>query len=116
MGSVLTTDPPGAEAGTIPIDRHIAAFIAAKLARPIERELTQFANPADQAAYRLGILRVLAAVQRQHPNHDLPRLADRSQDIPLLMEHFIKQFSKRHHKKIESVSAAARRRLLAAAS
>jgi two-component system response regulator HydG len=44
---------------------------------------------------------------------DLPRLADRSQDIPLLMEHFIKQFSKRHHKKIESVSAAARRRLLA---
>jgi two-component system response regulator HydG len=29
------------------------------------------------------------------------------------MEHFLKQFSKRHHKKIESVSAAARRRLLA---
>jgi two-component system response regulator HydG len=44
---------------------------------------------------------------------DLPCLAERSQDIPLLMEHFIKQFSKRHHKKIESVSAAARRRLLA---
>ena len=29
---------------------------------------------------------------------NLPRLAERSQDIPLLIEHFIKQFSKRHHK------------------
>lgn len=44
---------------------------------------------------------------------DLPRLADRSQDIPLLIEHFIKQFAKRHHKKVDSMSAAARRRLLA---
>ena len=67
---------PGAEAGTNPIDRHIAAFTAAKLARPIERELAQISNPADQSGYRLGILRLLAAVQRQHPNHDLPRLAE----------------------------------------
>jgi len=44
---------------------------------------------------------------------DLPRLADRSQDIPLLIEHFTKQFSKRHHKTIASMSAAARRRLMA---
>jgi two-component system response regulator HydG len=44
---------------------------------------------------------------------DLPRLADRSQDIPLLMEHFIKLFAKRHHKKIDSVSVAARRALMA---
>ena len=44
---------------------------------------------------------------------DLPRLADRSQDIPLLIEHFTKQFSKRHHKTINSMSAAARRRLMA---
>jgi two-component system, NtrC family, response regulator HydG len=44
---------------------------------------------------------------------DLPRLADRSQDIPLLIEHFTKQFSKRHHKTISSMSAAARRRLMA---
>ncbi len=44
---------------------------------------------------------------------NLPALAERSQDIPLLMEHFIKQFSKRHHKKIDSVSAAARRRFMA---
>jgi two-component system response regulator HydG len=44
---------------------------------------------------------------------NLPRLADRSQDIPLLIEHFLKQFAKRHHKKIDSMTAAARRRLLA---
>ena len=43
---------------------------------------------------------------------NLPRLADRSQDIPLLIEHFIKQFAKRHHKPIKSMSTAARRRLL----
>jgi hypothetical protein len=67
---------PGAEAGTMPVDRHIAAFAAAKIARPIERELTLISNPADQNGYRMGILRLLAAVQRQHPNHDLPRLAE----------------------------------------
>jgi hypothetical protein len=67
---------PGAEAGTMPVDRHICAFVAAKLSKPIERELTLIANPADQSGYRMGILRLLAAVQRQHPNHDLPRLAE----------------------------------------
>ncbi len=41
----------------------------------------------------------------------LPRLDERGQDIPLLIEHFIKLFAKRHHKSIRSMSAAARRRL-----
>jgi hypothetical protein len=67
---------PGAEAGTVPMDRHIAAFAASKLTKPIERELTLIGNPADPSGYRMGILRLLAAVQRQHPNHDLPRLAE----------------------------------------
>ena len=44
---------------------------------------------------------------------NLPRLADRSQDIPLLIEHFLKQFTTRHHKNVQSISAAARRRLMA---
>ncbi len=44
---------------------------------------------------------------------DLPRLADRSQDIPLLIEHFVKLFAKRHHKNVQSMTAAARRRLMA---
>jgi hypothetical protein len=67
---------PGAEAGTVPMDRQIAAFAASKLTKPIERELTLIGNPADPSGYRMGILRLLAAVQRQHPNHDLPRLAE----------------------------------------
>jgi hypothetical protein len=67
---------PGVDAGTVPMDRHIAAFIAAKIAKPVERELTLIGNTADQAGYRMGVLRLLAAVQRQHPNHDLPRLAE----------------------------------------
>ncbi|HEY1600241.1 MAG TPA: sigma-54 dependent transcriptional regulator [Pirellulales bacterium] len=43
----------------------------------------------------------------------LPRLVERSQDIPLLIEHFIKQFAKRHDKPIRSMSTTARRRLMA---
>jgi two-component system response regulator HydG len=44
---------------------------------------------------------------------DLPTLSERAQDIPLLIEHFIKQFAKRHHKTIKNMSPAARRKLLA---
>jgi two-component system response regulator HydG len=43
----------------------------------------------------------------------LPRLADRREDIPLLIEHFMKQFAKQHDKPIKSMSTAARRRLMA---
>ena len=43
----------------------------------------------------------------------LPRLIERSQDIPLLIDHFIRQFSKRHEKVIKSMSTAARRRIMA---
>ncbi len=42
----------------------------------------------------------------------LPRLVERAQDIPLLIEHFIRQFSKRHHKQIKSMTSAARLRLM----
>jgi len=43
----------------------------------------------------------------------LPRLTERAQDIPLLVEHFIRQFAKRHHKAIKSISTAARLKLMA---
>ena len=41
----------------------------------------------------------------------LPRLTERSQDIPLLIDYFIKQFTKRHHKTVKHMSAAARGKL-----
>ena len=43
----------------------------------------------------------------------LPRLAERREDIPLLIDYFLKEHTKKHHKTVRSISAAARRRLLA---
>jgi len=43
----------------------------------------------------------------------LPTLVERSQDLPILIDYFMRQFSARHEKKIKGVSSAARRRLLA---
>jgi two-component system response regulator HydG len=43
----------------------------------------------------------------------LPRLVERSQDIPLLIDYFMKQFAARHNKTVRSMSTAARRKLLA---
>ena len=43
----------------------------------------------------------------------LPRLSERAQDIPLLIDHFLKMHSQRHHKEIRSMTTAARRRLMA---
>jgi two-component system response regulator HydG len=43
----------------------------------------------------------------------LPRLAERTQDVPLLIEHFVRQFAKRHHKSVKGMSTAVRRQFLA---
>jgi two-component system response regulator HydG len=42
----------------------------------------------------------------------LPRLAERREDIPLLIDYFMKEHSKRHQKNVRGISTAARRRLL----
>jgi two-component system response regulator HydG len=43
----------------------------------------------------------------------LPTLMERSADIPILIDHFIKLFAAKHEKKIKGVSPPARRKLLA---
>jgi len=43
----------------------------------------------------------------------LPTLRERSADIPVLIDHFIKLFTKKHGKQVRGVSPAARRKLLA---
>ncbi|MCE5304009.1 MAG: sigma-54 dependent transcriptional regulator [Planctomycetaceae bacterium] len=43
----------------------------------------------------------------------LPTLRERSQDIPILIDYFIKQFAQQHGKQIKGMSPAARRRLMA---
>ena len=42
----------------------------------------------------------------------LPTLRDRSQDIPILIDHFIKLFARKHGKQVKGLSPAVRRRLL----
>lgn len=43
----------------------------------------------------------------------LPNLRERSQDVPILIDHFIRLFSRKHGKQIKGVSPVARRKLLA---
>jgi len=42
----------------------------------------------------------------------LPTLRERSQDIPMLIDYFLRQFARQHGKQIKGVAPAARRRLL----
>jgi two-component system, NtrC family, response regulator HydG len=42
----------------------------------------------------------------------LPTLQERSQDIPVLIDHFMKQFSQQHGKQIRGMTPAARRKLM----
>ena len=43
----------------------------------------------------------------------MPTLGQRSQDIPILIDYFLRQFAGRHEKQIRGMSPAARRKLIA---
>lgn len=66
---------PGLGQGTLPIDRHIAAFIGAHLRRSIDRELNAINQATEEADRRVALLRLIAMVQQSFPNRELPRLA-----------------------------------------
>ncbi len=65
---------PGAPHGTLPMDRHIAAFLATKMKRQTDGEMIALANRSDDVGYRTAVLRLLAIVQRVHQQYNLPRL------------------------------------------
>jgi hypothetical protein len=67
---------PGLPEATIPMDRHIAAFIGAHLRRSIDRELNAIGQASEEADRRVAILRLIATVQQTYPNRKLPRLSD----------------------------------------
>lgn len=67
---------PGLASGTVPIDRHIAAFIGAHLRQSIDPELATLNAATDEADRRIAVLRLLATVQQSYPNRKLPRLSE----------------------------------------
>jgi hypothetical protein len=70
---------PGLPADTVPMDRHIAAFIAAHLKRGVDHELgmiNQGQGAGSEAERRIAVLRLLAVVQQAYPNRKLPHLAE----------------------------------------
>lgn len=78
-----------APAGTLPVDRHIAAFMATTMKRSIDTELAALADKTDDIAHRVGILRLLAIVQRVNQNYDLPRL---TQTVVAMLEPVVASF------------------------
>ena len=75
--------------------------VVAATAKNLEEEVRNGAFRED-LFYRLNVLTV-----------PLPPLRDRSEDIPLLCDHFLKRFNKRLNKDIQRISPAAMSRLLA---
>jgi len=78
----------------------IDARVIAATARDLEEEVKKGTFRED-LFYRLNVLSI-----------KIPPLRDRSEDIPLLCEHFIKRFNKTLGKNIEGIAPAAMSRLL----
>lgn len=58
-----------------PVDKHIAGFVGAKMKASIERSLSELDNKDDPMVFNLGVLRLLAAVQRSVGPAQTPYLA-----------------------------------------
>ena len=71
----LETNAEGGVGDREPVDRHIAAFCAARIRPTPERALQTLADPPDEASRRLAMLRLLSDVQRQYGPHHVPHLA-----------------------------------------
>ncbi|HEY5598949.1 MAG TPA: hypothetical protein VIK47_09110 [Kiloniellales bacterium] len=79
-----------------PMDRHIAAFCAARLRSFSERTLRMLANTGDQPTYRLAILHILAEVHRAVGTE--LRFPHLSRWMASLMEPVVEQFHNRAYR------------------
>jgi two-component system, NtrC family, response regulator PilR len=78
-------------------DKKIDVRVIAATNKNLEEEM-EAGNFREDLYYRLNVIRIR-----------LPPLRDREEDIPLLIDHFLRQFSKEQGKKIEKVSSLALR-------
>ncbi|MFH1804543.1 MAG: protein kinase family protein [Pseudomonadota bacterium] len=82
-----------------PVDRHIAAFIAAHLQDDVEAQLNALQNPGDEVEYSRAVISLLALVQWRHGPDSLHHL---SLWVSRLMDPAVKVFhSKARREKVE---------------
>jgi len=79
--------------GTTPISVDVRVIAATN--RPLREQVEQGSFRSD-LFYRLNVLRI-----------HLPPLRDRREDIPILVRHFIKEYSKQHDRAFHGISAPA---------
>ena len=124
-------DQPGAaesaDNGTLFIDEFadIPATVQAKLLRLLDRNIRETQRLGEQKVRELQNLQVIMATEREeilfgtdfreallarvriHNAIRMPSLSERSEDIPLLVEHFVKKFKKEFHAEKRKVSEGA---------
>jgi DNA-binding NtrC family response regulator len=79
--------------GTVPI--HVDVRVVTATNRPLREQVEQGSFRSD-LFYRLNVLRI-----------HLPPLRERREDIPILVRHFIKDYSKQHDRPFHGISADA---------
>ena len=79
---------------------------------PVNIRLLSATNRDLQAAIEAGTFRKDLYHRLKVVSLRLPTLAERADDIPVLMDHFIRQFSEKHHKPIRGMTGAARKYFL----
>ncbi|KPJ61928.1 MAG: histidine kinase [Deltaproteobacteria bacterium DG_8] len=80
----------------IKLDVRIIAATSKELAQEVRKE-----NFREDLFYRLNVIQI-----------DLPPLRERREDIPLLVNHFIKRYSEKYHLKLKNISPSALNQLL----
>lgn len=81
-------------------DRPVDVRVIAITNRDLEREMAENRFRRD-LYYRLNVINIV-----------VPRLAERTEDIPLLVHHFVRKFALEQNKRIETVEPEAMRQLL----